>query len=70
MYTWNMSKSFNPIFFSFFFTADYFYPTHAFNTPYLHFYPSSDSKTEPMSNSSINKQTPGFDHAHSLTSTQ
>jgi len=42
----------------------------AFNAPYLHFCPSSDSKTEPNSTSSLSKQTRDINHAHSLTSMQ
>ena len=42
----------------------------AFNTPYIHFCPSSDSKTEPKSTSSLSKQTRDFNHTHSLTSMQ
>ena len=34
---------------------------HAFKALYLHICPSSDSKTEPMSTSSFNKQTHDFD---------
>ena len=34
----------------------------------VHFCPSSDSKTEPMSTSSLNKQSRDFNHTHSLTS--
>ena len=43
---------------------------HAFNTLYLHLCPSSDSKTEPKSTSSLNNQTRDLDHAYSLTSMQ
>ena len=38
----------------------YFYPTHSFNAPYLHFCPSSDFKTAPMSTFGLNKQSRDF----------
>ena len=41
-----------------------------FNAPYLHFCPSSDSKTESNSTSSLSKWTCDLNHNHSLTSMQ
>ena len=40
---------------------------HANNTPYFHFCPSPDSKTEPRCTCSYNKQTHDPNHAYSLT---
>ena len=41
---------------------------HLMHVPYLHFCPSSDSETAPMSTSGLNKQSRDFDHTHPCNS--
>ena len=60
----------NPYFFSLETTFHIHMYMHTFNAPYLYVCPSSDTITEPMSTSTLNKLTCDIDQAHSLMNNQ